>query len=127
MAVVLLVDVPLLLHLRHFLGHRWPLLQSLTPLSEQQCVVANDILWQQIIRRKFSSVLSDLFGLGIVIPGPTDLFQQITEILLERDEMRTRLELAVEVFNVVGLLLKHEGSSSQEEGESVGGYGSVYI
>lgn len=63
----------------------------------------------------------------IVVFSPPYLLQQVTKVCFEGDEVNPRLELAVEVFVVYGVLLQHHTVSSQKVGHSIRSHRSINI
>ena len=62
-----------------------------------------------------------------MVPGPSDLFNDVCERVLDRYVVNVRLHLAVEVLVVVAVLLHHHGRAQHEVGEPVRGHRAVHV
>lgn len=63
----------------------------------------------------------------IIFPGPLDLLDEVTEVMLDGDVVNVRRQLPVKMFVIVRVLLENNRVPSQEIREPVGSYSTVNI
>lgn len=66
-------------------------------------------------------------NLFIMLLGPADLLQDITEVSLDWNVVLPRLEVPVEVLIILRVLFEHEAVPRHEVRESVGSHCAVYV
>ena len=121
--IIVLVD----LHPLKVLNTKIIFFALLSPLLKHFRMITQHIGGHQPLSRILRPLGRDRPGLLVILFSPEDLLDQVRQIPSDGHVVHVGPEVGVEVLDVGRVLLEDEGAAGEQEGQAVGGDGTVEI